>query len=187
MRSVLLVCWAAVLPWCGGGCGAKPSGGEPAAPAATAPARGAFAPLDHAQPKLATIKLWLGDQELVTEVARRPHEIMTGMMYRTNLAENEAMLFLLPTPQRASFYMRNTTVPLSAAYLDPEGTILEIHDLQPLEEKPVEAQASNVQFVLETTQGWFRRHNLGPGVVVRTQYGALRALDRNLQQPRRVP
>jgi len=173
MRFAFLVCGAGALLLLGAGCGAKPSGDVPAAPAAAAPGSGAFAPLDHAQPKLPTITLWLGDQELATEVARRPHEIMTGMMFRTNIAENEAMLFLLPTPQRASFYMRNTTVPLSAAYLDPEGTILEIHDLQPLEERPVEASASNVLFVLETSQGWFRSHNLGPGAVVRTQYGAL--------------
>jgi len=102
---------------------------------------------------------------------------MTGMMYRTNIAEDEAMLFLLQVPQRASFYMRNTTVPLSAAYLDPEGTILEIHPLQPLDEKPVEAAASNVLYVLETSQGWFDRHQIKPGAVVRTQYGPLRAMD----------
>jgi uncharacterized membrane protein (UPF0127 family) len=141
-------------------------------------------PLDHAQPRLATLKLWLGDQELIAEVARAPVEIMTGMMFRTNIAENEAMLFLLSSPQRASFYMRNTIVPLSCAYIDPEGVVLEVHDLQPREEKPVEAQAVNVLFVVETAQGWFRRHNVGPGAVLRTPYGPLRALDWSTLRPR---
>jgi uncharacterized membrane protein (UPF0127 family) len=187
MRFAFLISCVGLAALLGAGCGAKPSGGKAEESEAPAPPSGEYAALDHAQPKLSTIKLWLGDQELLTEVARRPQEIMTGMMFRTNIAENEAMLFLLPGPQRASFYMRNTKVPLSAAYLDPEGTILEIHDLQPLVEKPVEATATNVLFVLETSQGWFKRHNLGPGVVVRTPFGALRAVDWNRLQPRGRP
>ena len=57
--------------------------------------------------------------------------MQTGMMFRTNLAENAGMLFVLPMPQQASFWMKNCPLPLSAAYIDPEGVILEIHDLQP--------------------------------------------------------
>ena len=129
--------------------------------------------LNHAQPKLATLKLWLGDQELVTEIARSGAELQTGMMYRTNMAENEAMLFVFGRPMRSSFYMRNTKVPLSCAYIDPDGTIQEVHDLKPLDEQPVEAETDRIQFVLETTQGWFKRHNLGAGAAVRTQYGPL--------------
>ncbi len=177
MRIAILACGAGLVLLVAGGCDGKSSGSAPAARTASVPSANDLAPLDRALPKLPTIKLWLGDQELVTEVARRRHEIMTGMMYRTNIAEDEAMLFLLQVPQRASFYMRNTTVPLSAAYLDPEGTILEIHPLQPLDEKPVEAAASNVLYVLETSQGWFDRHQIKPGAVVRTQYGPLRAMD----------
>jgi len=187
MRFVFVSWCAGLMVLLGLGCGAKPSGSDRAASAPAADPSRDYAALDHAQPQLPTIKLWLGDQELVTEVARRPHEIMTGMMYRTNIAENEAMLFVLPGPQRASFYMRNTTVPLSAAYLDPEGTILEVHDLVPLEEKPVEAASPNVLFVLETSQGWFQRHQLGAGTVVRTPFGPLRSMDWGLLAPRRAP
>lgn len=187
MRFAILACCAGLPLLLVVSCGVKPSGGSTSAQETSALPSDSIAPLDRALPKLPTLKLWLGDQELVTEVARRPHEIMTGMMYRTNLAENEAMLFLLPGPQQASFYMRNTTVPLSAAYLDPDGAILEIHDLKPLDEEPVEAATSNILFVLETNQGWFRRHNLGPGVVVRTQYGALRAMDWSRLRSRQAP
>jgi hypothetical protein len=70
--------------------------------------------------------------------------------------------------------MKNTLIPLSVAYIDPEGVILEIHDLQPLDETPVEAATDQVQYVLEMRQGWFARHNLGPGVVIRTERGRLR-------------
>ena len=62
--------------------------------------------LDRAQPKLSTIKLWLGSQELVTEVARTQTEVDTGMMFRKEMNENEAMLFVFAQPFQASFYMR---------------------------------------------------------------------------------
>ncbi len=133
--------------------------------------------LDHAQPRLPTLKLWLGGQEITAEVARRTVEVATGMMFRTNLAENEGMLFVFVRPFRAAFYMRNTTVPLTAAYLAPDGTILELHDLEPLNETPVTAATENVQFVLEMPRGWFARHGVQTGAVVRTPYGGFPEVD----------
>jgi len=130
--------------------------------------------LPHAQPRLQTIKLYVGTQELATELALKPVEIFTGMMWRTNMPEGEAMLFVFPTAEPRAFYMRNTYVPLSLAYISPEGIIEEIHDLQPLNENSVPSKADNIQFVLEVPQGWFRRHNITPGTLVRTQYGELK-------------
>jgi len=127
----------------------------------------------HAQPKLPTLKVWLGDQELITEVASRPVEIATGMMFRTNMPENTAMLFVFPDAQPRSFYMRNCTVPLSAAYIAPDGTILELIDLQPGDERGVLSQSDNIQFVLEVPQGWFQRHNITAGAMIRTERGSL--------------
>ena len=129
--------------------------------------------LDHAQPRLPTIKLWLGAQEMVTEMALTQTQVATGMMYRKEMGENDGMVFVFPRPHRTAFYMRNTVVPLSAAYIDPEGIILEIHDLKPLDETPVEAGSDNIQFVLETPQGWFKKNNIGIGTVIRTERGSL--------------
>lgn len=128
----------------------------------------------HAQPKLPTIKVWLGDQELITEIARTPVQIATGMMFRTNMAENAAMFFVFRDAQPRSFYMRNCVVPLSAAYIAPDGTVLEVINLQPGDERGVESRSDNIQFVLEVPQGWFSRHNISPGAVVRTERGSLR-------------
>ena len=130
--------------------------------------------LDHAQPRLPTIKLWLGAQEMDAEMALTQTQIYTGMMYRKEMGTNDGMLFVFPRPDRKAFYMRNTVIPLSAAYIDPEGTILEVHDLKPLEETPVEAGSDNIQFVLETPQGWFKKNNIGVGTLVRTERGSLR-------------
>ena len=140
------------------------------------PAREQHLHLDHAQSNLSVIKLWVGAEELSTEVCLTTQQLATGMMFRTNLAETAGMLFPFTVPHRASFYMRNTTVPLSAAYIDPEGVILEIHDLMPLEEKSVEAESDQVQYVLEVNQGWFARHHLSTGVVVRTARGSLKQI-----------
>lgn len=127
----------------------------------------------HAQPTLPTVKVWLGDQELTAEVAREPVQIATGMMFRTNMPENTAMIFVFPDAQPRNFYMRNCLIPLSAGYIAPDGTLLEIVDLQPGDEQGVQSQSGNIQFVLEVPQGWFARHNITTGALVRTERGSL--------------
>jgi uncharacterized membrane protein (UPF0127 family) len=149
-----------------GGC-EKPS------TSATGPTANVDAPVG-AQPKLQTMKLWLGAEEMIAELALTIPQQMAGMMFRTNMAENAGMLFVFPGPHRASFWMKNTRLPLSAAYIDPEGVILEIHNLEPQNTNSVTAGSDRVQFVLETNQGWFDRHNIKPGVVIRTEQGSLR-------------
>jgi len=157
--------------------------GKPAAPAPT-PAAASRSDIDpthghllHAQPKLPTVKVWLGREEMMAEIARAPLEIATGMMYRTNMPEDAAMLFVFSDANIGpkNFYMRNCVVPLSAAYITPDGTIAEIIELQPGDERGVQSQSSNLQFVLEVPQGWFTRHNVRPGMAVRTERGSLRA------------
>jgi uncharacterized membrane protein (UPF0127 family) len=157
--------------------GASGSGGAPST-VTTAVATSSSSSIKiptKAQPKLQTIKLWLGPEELATELALSGLQQQTGMMFRTNMAENEAMLFVFPYPHQASFWMMNTYVPLSAAYIDPEGVILEIHKLEPLNTNAVEAATDRIQYVLETTQGWFDRHNVRTGMVVRSEYGPLKS------------
>jgi hypothetical protein len=97
------------------------------------------------------------------------------MMFRTNIQETDSMLFVLPYPQRASFWMKNCPEPLSAAYIGPDGAIKEIHHLEENDTTPIVASNDNVQFVLETKDGWFERHNIGLGANVTTAKGTLAA------------
>ena len=120
------------------------------------------------------MKLFIGKEAITAEIAITREQVQTGMMFRKSMPENEGMLFVFAVPHRTSFYMRNTTVPLTAAYLDSEGTVQELHELQPLNEASVEAASDNIQFVLEMNQGWFKRHNVSPGAVVAAQGGRLR-------------
>jgi len=131
-------------------------------------------PPTNAQPKLQTLKLYVGAETVNTELAMTQLQVATGMMFRKDMAENEGMLFVFARPHRTSFYMKNTTVPLTAAYIDSEGVILELHDLKPLDETPVEAGTDKVQFVLEMKQGWFKRHNVAAGAVITTERGRLK-------------
>jgi len=129
--------------------------------------------LPHAQPKLSTIKVWLGSEQLSTEMALRDVEIATGMMFRTNMAENEAMLFVFDRPDARNFYMLNCTVPLTAAYINPDGVIEEFAKLNPGDTNGVRSRSWNIQYVLELPQGWPERHNVRTGAVVRTERGSL--------------
>lgn len=173
MRLLVKLClWLLVA---GGllGCG-KPTAAPP--PTATTPAIDpVYGHLTHAQPKLPTVKVWVGSEELSAEIARTDLAIRTGMMYRTNMAENEAMIFVFPPEMIGpkSFYMRNCTVPLSAAYITPDGTIAELIELEPGNETGVNSESSNLQFVLEVPQGWFQRHNVKTGMLIRTEKGSL--------------
>ncbi len=110
---------------------------------------------------------------MVAEICHEPVEIATGMMFRTKMAENEAMIFVFPNPEPRNFYMRNCIVPLSAAYIEPDGKIAEMIDLQPGDERGVQSRTGNIQFVLEVPQGWFKRHSITNGTLIRTERGTL--------------
>ena len=127
----------------------------------------------QAQPKLLTMKIYLGAEILDTEMALTDEQIHTGMMFRTNIQETDSMLFVLPAPQRASFWMKNCPESISAAYITPDGTIQEIHHLEKNDTNGVVAARDDIQFVLETKDGWFARHNINPGTVIRTEKGSL--------------
>jgi len=132
--------------------------------------------LNRAQPKLRTIKLWIGTQEIETEAAVSITEISTGMMFRTNMAENTGMLFLFAGPDRRSFYMKNCVIDLSAAYIDTEGVIDQIVDLHKGVETGVSSRSDQIKYVLEVPRGWFGRHNITTGMVINTSQGMLKNL-----------
>ena len=118
---------------------------------------------ETAQVALPAITLSVGGKAVTAEVADEPQERVTGLMFRKNLAPDSGMLFVMPEPEHAAFWMKNTTLPLSVAYINQSGMILEIHDLQPLDEKPVPSAFSNIAYALEMEQGWFARNRILAG------------------------
>jgi hypothetical protein len=148
--------------------GCKKSGG----PVAVPPSLDNSLP-KQAQPKLPTMKIYLGAEALDAELALNDQERTTGMMFRTNIVETDAMLFVFPRPFRASFWMKNCPESLSAAYIGPHGVIEEIRHLEKNDTNSVVAATDNIQYVLETKDGWFARHNIGVGTIITTERGSL--------------
>ena len=129
----------------------------------------------QAQPKLTTLKIYLGAETLDAELAITPSQTQTGMMFRTNVTDQSAMLFVLAEPIRApnGFWMTNCPVSLSAAYIGPDGVIEEIHHLEKNDNVPVVAAHDNIVYVLEVNDGWFQRHKVSTGMLIRTEVGSL--------------
>jgi uncharacterized membrane protein (UPF0127 family) len=127
----------------------------------------------QAQPKLPTMRIYLGAEQLDAELALTADQERTGMMFRTNIAETDAMIFVFAQPQQAKFWMKNCPESLSAAYIGPDGVIAEIHHLEKQDTNAVVAATDNIQYVLEVKDGWFARHNINIGTVIRTEKGSL--------------
>jgi len=113
-------------------------------------------------PTLKTALLKAGGASILAELALTADEREKGLMFRKDLPEGKGMLFVFESDQRLAFWMKNTTIPLSLAYLSSDGTIREIRDLEPLSLAPVQAERS-VRYALEAPRGWFERAGLKVG------------------------
>ena len=118
------------------------------------------------QQKLPVSKLQIGSAEIAAEVADEPKEREIGMMFRTEMGENDGMLFVMESPSRAAFWMKNTLIPLSIAYISSSGLILEIHEMLPKDETPVPSRFTTIAYALEMPGGWFSRRNIKPGAKI---------------------
>ena len=100
--------------------------------------------------------------ELTVELAQTAAEQSRGLMFRERLAEERGMLFVFARETKAGFWMKNTKVPLSIAFIDGDGTILETQEMEALS-KELHRPAQPYSYALEVNQGWFERHGLGAG------------------------
>ena len=128
---------------------------------------------DQPLTNLYVLKLYLGAETLDAELALSIKEISTGLMYRKEMDENRGMLFVYPYVSDVAFYMKNTYIPLSVAYIDPEGVIQEIYDMEPLNEESVPSKSDNIRYILEVNQGWFAKHGIEPGTLITSEKGDL--------------
>lgn len=114
----------------------------------------------------ATIVVIGGDEgegvELTVELARTAGERSRGLMLREELAEDGGMLFVFPGDTEAGFWMKDTSVPLSIAFIAEDGTILDIQEMEPLSED-VHRPPEPYRYALEVNQGWFEEQGFGTG------------------------
>lgn len=99
---------------------------------------------------------------LRAEIADNDAERERGLMHRKEVREGEGMLFIFESDQPLSFWMKNTLVPLSIAFIASDGRLLEFHDMTPLSLAPVNSERS-VRYALEVPQGWFARARIAVG------------------------
>lgn len=114
------------------------------------------------QPQLPLLELSVGMHRVEAEVAATPASRQTGMMLRASMPSHRGMLFVFPELAKHCMWMRNTLVPLSVAFLDEKGRILNVEDMQPKTEDN-HCAAGPARYALEMNLGWFRSRGLGAG------------------------
>jgi len=118
-----------------------------------------------AQARLPVLELNAGIHLIQAEVAATAESRMTGLMYRKALGANSGMLFVFTDVGPHCMWMKNTFVPLSVAFIDEQGAIVSIHDMQPQTENS-HCAAKPARYALEMNQGWFAARGVKPGAKI---------------------
>jgi len=129
---------------------------------------GALAQTAAGQPQLnlPRVALQAGMHRIDAQVASTPSQHQTGLMHRREMPPHEGMLFVFPRAGIQCFWMRNTLIPLTAAFVADDGRIVNLADMQPLSEES-HCSTEPVRYVLEMNQGWFARRGVAPGFVLK--------------------
>jgi uncharacterized membrane protein (UPF0127 family) len=106
--------------------------------------------------------LRLGEHEVRAEYAQTPPERERGLMGRSELAADSGMLFRFDEVRRHCLWMKNTPLPLSAAFLDEDGVIVDVIDLEPLSTE-IRCSQAPARYALEVNQGWFEAQGIRAG------------------------
>ena len=108
------------------------------------------------------ISLNVGKHPIRVEVVQKDADLAKGLMFREKLGKNDGMLFIFADPGYHSMWMMNTLIPLSVAFLDRDGVILNVEDMEP---KTTDSHmaAGPAAYALETNKGWFAERKLKPG------------------------
>lgn len=110
-------------------------------------------------------KLKVGTLSILIERACTDQEQQQGLMFRKSMPENQGMLFVFDRERPLSFWMKNTLIPLSIAYIDKQGKIIDIQKMQPLDETGHLASGL-AQYALEMNQGWFEKNMISVGASI---------------------
>ena len=116
--------------------------------------------------KLPSIRLNAGIHNIQAEVAQSAEERSIGLMFRETMGTNEGMLFVFEQPAQQCFWMKNTLLPLSIAFIADDGSIVNIDRMKP-QTLESHCSAKPVRFVLEMNDGWFEKRGIKPGAKLR--------------------
>lgn len=108
-------------------------------------------------------QLKICNKVLDVEIADNDTLRALGLMCRGSLPENAGMVFIFDDERPLSFWMKDTKIPLSIGYFDKNKSLIDIHDMEPLNENKVYPSKKPSQYALETNQGWYKKNNVQPG------------------------
>lgn len=117
---------------------------------------------EEPQMDLSRVTIGAGMHQIDAQVAATDEQRATGLMFRKQMPQHEGMLFIFERPSQQCFWMKNTLLPLSAAFVDDDGTVVNVEDMKP-QTLDSHCSARPVRFVLEMNQGWFAKKGIKPG------------------------
>lgn len=117
---------------------------------------------DTPQTQLPRTTLSVGMYQLDVQLATTSEQHATGLMFRKEMPQHEGMLFVFESPSRLCFWMKNTLLPLTAAFLADDGSIVNLEDMKP-QTTESHCAAKPVRYVLEMNKGWFTKKGFKPG------------------------
>jgi uncharacterized protein len=112
------------------------------------------------------IFLRIASSPIRAELAITPQQREQGLMHRTHLCGNCGMLFVFSKAARYSFWMKDTPIPVSIAFIAPDGRIINIADMQP-DTTDIHGAEDNALYALEMNRGWFGQHHIRPGDIIK--------------------
>lgn len=170
-RGALLLAMSVTLLFASLACGSdsrpedSPTAGSTTAPPSDEPQATSTPTVTSAGPTVTFTSAAGQTATLAVEIADTPEERSIGLMNRESLAEDAGMLFIWPEDTGSGFWMRDTLIPLSVAFIGAEGVIVDIQDMQPLDETLHQSPAP-YRYAVEANRGWFGGHGIGPGDTV---------------------
>jgi len=123
----------------------------------------------RSNPPLPVQRIQAGMHLIQAEIADTAGKRNLGLMNRDSLAPNAGMLFVFEEAGVHCFWMRNTRIPLSIAFIDDDGRIVNIADMEPFDERSNHCPAQPVRFALEMSRGWFLQRGIGEGALLRAE------------------
>jgi uncharacterized membrane protein (UPF0127 family) len=112
---------------------------------------------------LAAVTLQVGMHSIRAQLASTPQQRQIGLMFRQSMPNHEGMLFAFEEPTTQCFWMRNTLIPLSIAFLADDGTVVNLADMKPQSDES-HCSTKPVRYALEMNQGWFAKRGVKPGM-----------------------